>query len=103
MNGLRAPAGRRLGFGGGEEPRRQATPAQTGRHPQALQFAAVAPGPPADAGYHPAGVADEDRQVDFAAEPHGGGRLTADLRLQDFEVGWIRLVLDVELRGDRLV
>jgi hypothetical protein len=61
-------------------------PTQTGRHPQALQFAAIAPGPPADAGHYLATVAHEDRQVDFVAESHGGGRLTADLRFEDFEV-----------------
>ena len=56
------------------------------------------PGPPADAGYDPAAVADEDRQVGFAAESHGGGRLTADLRFEDFDVGRIRMVLDAEFR-----
>src|SRR5208282_1271289 len=103
VDGLRAPARGRLGFGCGEEPRSEATSTQTWRHPQALQFAAVSPGPPANAGYDPASVADEDRQVDFAAESHGSGRLTADLRFEDFDVDRVRMVLDVELRSDRLV
>ncbi len=103
VDGLQAPARRCFGFSGGDEASRQAAPAQTRRHPQALRFTAVAPGPPADAGYNPATVADEDRQVGFAAESHGDGRLTADLRFQDFDVSRIRMVLDVELYGGRLV
>ena len=50
-----------------------------------------------------AGVAHEDRQVGFVAESHGGGRFAADLRFQDFEVGRIRLVLDVEFHRDGFV
>ena len=58
VNGLRAPTRRRLGLGGGgEEPRSPATPAQARLHPQAPQFAAVAPGLPANAGYDRASVA----------------------------------------------
>ena len=61
VDGLRASARCRFGFGGGEESRSEAAPPQTRLHPQALQFAAVAPGPSADAGDDPASVADEDR------------------------------------------
>ena len=78
VDGLRAPARGRLGFGGGDEPGRQATPAQTRRHPQALQFAAVAPGPPADAGDDPASRRGRRspgrlrRRVPWRRTPHGG-------------------------------
>ena len=50
MDGLCAPARRCLGFGSGEELRPEAAAPQARLHPEALQFAAVAPGPPADAG-----------------------------------------------------
>ncbi len=77
VDGLGAPARRRLGFGGGEEPRREAAPAQARRHPQALQFAAIAPGPPADADYDPASITHESpgrlrRQVPWRRTPHDG-------------------------------
>ena len=103
MDGLRAPARGRGGFGGGDELSREATTSQTRLDPEALQFAAVAPRPSADAGYDPASVAHEDRQVDFVAESHGGGRLTADLRLEEFDVERIRMVFGLELHGSRLV
>ena len=103
MDGLRAPASCCLGFGGGEELRTEAATSETGLHPQALQFAAVAPGPPADAGDDPASVAHEDCQIGFVTESHGGGRLTADLRFEDFDVPRIRVVLEVEGHGNQLV
>ncbi len=92
----------RLGFGGGEEPCREAVTPETRLHPEVLQFAAVAPGPSADAGDDCVAVAYEDRQVEFVTESHGGGRLTTDLRFEEFDLEWIRLVLDVELHRDRL-
>src|SRR5664279_851255 len=103
VDGLCAPAGRRLGFGGGDEPGREALTAQTWLHPEVLQLAAVAPGPSADTGDDPAGVANEDRQVDFVTEPGGGGRLTTYLRFEDIDVQRIRVVLDVEIHSDPLV
>ena len=47
-------------------------------------------------------VANEDRQVDFVTESHGGGRLATDLRFEEFDVERIRIVLDLELHRDRL-
>ena len=78
-------------------------PRSPGSTHRLCRFAAVAPGPSADTGDDPASVAHEDRQLDFVTESHGGGRLLADLRFEDFDVERIRMVLDVELHSDRLV
>ena len=81
VDGLLAPASRRFGFGGRDEPGREAATSETGRDPEVLQLAAVAPGPAADAGNDRAGVAYEDCQVDFRRRgpsrrtPPAGSRL----------------------------
>src|SRR5664279_186087 len=103
VDGLCAPAGRRLGFGGGDEPSREALTAETWLHPEVLQLAAVAPGPSADTGDNPASVADEDRQVDFITEPGRGGRLTTYLRFQDIDVQRIRVIFNDEFHSHPLV
>src|SRR5664279_6066174 len=100
VDGLCAPAGRRLGFGGGDEPSREALTAETWLHPEVLQLAAVAPGPSADTGDDPASVAHEDRQVDFVTESRCGGSLTTYLHFEDIDVERIGVVLDVELHSD---
>ena len=97
------PRDGRLGFGGRDEPSREAATSETRLHPEALQLAAVAPRPSADAGHDRAGVAHEDRQLDLVADSHGRGRLTTDLRFEDLEVERIRIVLDVELHSDGFV
>jgi len=83
---LTASAGHGLGFGSGEEPGRKATTSEAWVHPEALQFATVAPGPSADARYDHAIVANEDRQLYFVTEPHGGGRLTTDLGFEELNI-----------------
>ena len=69
MDCLTASAGYGLGFGSGEEPGRKATTSEAWVHPEALQFATVAPGPSANAGDDRASVANEDRQLYFITEP----------------------------------
>ncbi len=100
MDGLAASAGRRLGFGSGDEPGRKSATSEAWVHPEVLKLATVAPGPSAYAGYHRASVTDEYRQVHFVTQSHGGGRLTVDLRLNELDVQWIRSILDVEVHGE---
>jgi hypothetical protein len=97
VNGLRAPARGRLCFGGHQELGGKPVAAKIRPHPEALQLAAVAPCPSSDTGDDLAAFAHEDRQVDFFAETHRDGRLTTDLRFEDFEVGRFRVGLDLEV------
>ena len=91
VDGLRAPARRRLGLRGGEKPSPEPATAETRLHPEALQLAAVAPCPAADAGHDPVVLAHEDGQLDFVTKSHGGGRLTAYLRFEEFDVERLRI------------
>ncbi len=82
VDSLAASAGHSLGFGRSDEPGSKAPTPEAWVHPEALQFATIAPGPSAYPGYdRPSRIVDEDRQVDFLTESRDSGRLSADLSL----------------------
>jgi len=72
---------------------------QVRRDPEALQLAAVTPGPPADASNDRARVAHEDRQLDFVTESLEARGFRTDVFFEEFDVERVRLVLDMELHG----
>src|SRR5262245_37984664 len=96
VHGLRASTRGCLGLGGRQEPRSQPATSQARFHPEVLELAAVAPGPPADARDDLAVLSHEDRQLGSVAESDPGGSIAADLRFEELEVEGVRMILDLE-------